>query len=103
MDVLELIILPTQGLILALCKEASIDFIEPETAHNRSIQNETIYCICQTRVGEIDEEDMIECTSCHQWYHGVCVNANRQRYKNKDSACPVCRGNPPEAFIPRIF
>lgn len=45
------------------------------------------YCLCRGGA----EGFMVECDSCKDWYHGVCVKVNRKDVKDQPSyTCPIC-------------
>ncbi|KAJ1914399.1 hypothetical protein H4219_004817 [Mycoemilia scoparia] len=46
-----------------------------------------IYCICR----DYEHGFMIECDSCHEWYHARCLRIKRKSAKNGDVfVCPLC-------------
>ncbi|CAI7613090.1 unnamed protein product [Penicillium pancosmium] len=46
-----------------------------------------VFCICR----ESEAGMMIECESCHEWYHGKCLKIARGKVKELDRyACPIC-------------
>ncbi|KAI8905734.1 PLU-1-like protein-domain-containing protein [Powellomyces hirtus] len=47
-----------------------------------------VFCICRTRV---DEGLMIECETCHEWYHSTCIKLSKKAAKTQSHyTCPVC-------------
>ncbi|TPX70142.1 hypothetical protein SpCBS45565_g01901 [Spizellomyces sp. 'palustris'] len=47
-----------------------------------------LFCICRTK---IDEGLMIECETCHVWYHSACVKISKKQAKRQTHyMCPVC-------------
>ncbi|ORX95233.1 hypothetical protein K493DRAFT_301594 [Basidiobolus meristosporus CBS 931.73] len=55
------------------------------------------YCLCRSA----DSGFMIECDSCHEWYHGHCVKLTRKDAKSQRSyICPICN---PAVGISRVF
>lgn len=46
-----------------------------------------IYCVCR----EYEFGTMIECDSCNEWYHVICVNEDQQDTDEGNYVCPVCK------------
>ena len=48
-----------------------------------------IYCSCRILYDNTSEDDdMIECTKCCEWYHGSCEYITHvKKYKSKDWFC----------------
>ena len=54
-----------------------------EDDHNR------LWCVCCRPAGE--DQVMICCDYCHEWYHGDCVGVSRsQEHTDSDYICPLC-------------
>ena len=50
-------------------------------------QEETVHCIC--RRGE--EDFMIQCSDCNEWFHGECVRVTEQDADQiEDYFCDTC-------------
>ncbi|KAN0065591.1 COMPASS (complex proteins associated with Set1p) component [Thecaphora frezii] len=50
---------------------------------------EDVYCICKSSYNE--DDSMIQCDRCEQWYHYSCVNITEQQSQLIDLfICPVC-------------
>lgn len=68
------------------------ELMKGSSGHDSTIQGgndnvaEPRFCIC--RQGESDW--MIKCSSCNEWYHGKCVGATKDQYRETEYHCPVC-------------
>ncbi|KAI9103186.1 hypothetical protein DFS34DRAFT_356513 [Phlyctochytrium arcticum] len=50
--------------------------------------DDSVFCICRT---QIDEGLMIECETCHTWYHGICVGVSKKQAKRQEHyICSIC-------------
>ncbi|KAI8987246.1 hypothetical protein BDF20DRAFT_909885 [Mycotypha africana] len=74
-------------------RQKSLDTVINETANNvraivsSSKQSTGIYCICRRH----EEGLMIECDSCHEWYHSACLKIPQSVVHSKNSyICPIC-------------
>ena len=50
-------------------------------------ENVDIYCVCRL---PDDGSQMIQCTSCHEWFHTGCVRVTRAHLQNPDLARSCC-------------
>ncbi|KAI8816843.1 PLU-1-like protein-domain-containing protein [Fimicolochytrium jonesii] len=51
-------------------------------------QQGEVYCVCRTNH---DEGLMVECETCHEWYHAACVKLSKKAAKQQGAyTCPVC-------------
>ena len=52
-----------------------------------------IYCSCRMLFDSTSEDDdMIKCVKCCEWYHGSCENiTNVKKSKSKDWFCKKCK------------
>ena len=52
-----------------------------------------IYCSCRMPYDKTSEDDdIIECTNCCEWYHGICENiTNVKKCKSKDWFRKKCK------------
>ena len=51
-----------------------------------------IYCVCK---GPYTGSFMIQCDSCREWFHGVCVGVTSEQAKTIDTyECPQCSSSP---------
>ena len=48
----------------------------------------TLYCVCQQPYNV--DTSMIECDSCHEWYHVKCVGLSQVRQPPSSSSQPSC-------------
>ena len=49
-----------------------------------------VYCVCRL----IEEDTMIQCNTCSEWFHVTCINVPQKYIKNKHLVwnCPNCFG-----------
>ncbi|KAK2964816.1 hypothetical protein BLNAU_116 [Blattamonas nauphoetae] len=55
------------------------------------VNSDHMSCICQGQIR--DDQDMIQCDSCLNWFHHTCVQVNKHQVEAIDRyICPICRG-----------
>uniref|UniRef100_A0A8D8Y443 [histone H3]-trimethyl-L-lysine(4) demethylase n=1 Tax=Cacopsylla melanoneura TaxID=428564 RepID=A0A8D8Y443_9HEMI len=65
-----------------------------ENLGKRKKMSDIKYCLCK-QAAHLDENEMIECVLCKEWYHKTCiraqlVNSTSDLYYVKNYLCPCC-------------
>ncbi|KAI5705479.1 hypothetical protein M8J76_005240 [Diaphorina citri] len=68
--------------------------LRQENINKRTKLSEVKYCLCK-QTAHADENEMIECVLCKEWYHKTCiraqlVNSTSDLYYVKNYLCPCC-------------
>lgn len=68
--------------------------LRAENFSKRSKLADVKYCLCK-QAAHLDENEMIECVLCREWYHKTCiraqlVNSTSDLYYVKNYLCPCC-------------
>ena len=84
-------------------EEDDFDEFGPDEEHESDGDPEMLHCLCQLRESST-KSTMVNCDSCHKWYHLTCVNKlakslRRSKSNTQTFICPLCqhrRGVPSE-------
>ena len=61
------------------------------------LSDDKVFCICKRTLSDYNEEDddlMIECDSCNDWFHSRCVKLLQNDVADIDIyICPLCQND----------